>query len=73
MNALATEILDTAPEGEQGDRRTRLRAAAAAAGMLDTTPGPRVRISASERQRIIDSTKGLGHQLDRLLSEDRNR
>jgi plasmid stability protein len=73
MNAVATEILDAVAEGEQGDRRARLRAAAAAAGMLDTTPGPATRTSARQRQRIIDSTRGLGRQLDRLLAEERDR
>lgn len=73
MNAVATEILDAAPEGEQGDRRARLRAAAAVAGIIDTTPGPQTRMSARQRQRIIDSTRGLGRQLDRLLSEERDR
>ncbi len=73
MNAVATEILDALPEGEQGDRRARLRATAAAAGILDTTPRPRTRMSASQRRRIIESTRGLGRQLDRLLSEERDR
>ncbi len=71
VNALATEILDTAAEADQGDRRTRLQAAAAAAGTLHASRAPRV--SAKRRQRIIDSTRGLGHQLDRLLAQERER
>lgn len=71
LNALATEILDTAAEADRGDRRARLRAAAAAAGTLHSSQAPRV--SARRRQRIIDSTRGLGRQLDRLLAQERER
>jgi|SRR5581483_11214855 plasmid stability protein len=71
VNALATEILDTAAEADRGDRRTRLRAAAAATGTLQTSHAPRV--SAKRRQRILDSTRGLGRQLDRLLAQERER
>lgn len=71
MNAVATEILDAVGEGGQADRRARLRAAAAAAGMLRATP--RSRVSASQRRRIIDSTRGLGQQVDRLLADERER
>ena len=71
LNALATEILDTASEADRGDRRTRLRAAAAATGTLQTTHARRV--SARRRQRIIASTHGLGRQLDRLLAQERER
>ncbi len=73
MNAVATEILQALPEDGQGDRRARLRAAASAAGILDTTPGTQTQMSVKQRQRVIDSTKGLGRQLDRLLSEERDR
>lgn len=69
MNAVATEILNAIPEGEQTDRRARLRAAAAAAGMLRATPPSG--ISTAQRSRIIDSTHGLGQQVDRLLRDER--
>jgi plasmid stability protein len=71
LNAVATEILDTAAEADRGDRRTRLRAAAAAAGTLRNSQARRV--STARRQRIIDSTRGLGAQLDRLLAQERER
>lgn len=71
LNALATEILDTAAEADRGDRRSRLRAAAAAAGTLHSRQARHV--SASRRQRILDSTRGLGQQLDRLLAQERER
>ncbi len=71
LNALATEILDTAAEADRGDRRTRLQAAAAASGMLHS--GHARRVSPKRRQRIIDSTRDLGRQLDQLLAQERER
>jgi plasmid stability protein len=71
INAVATEILNAAAEGDQGDRRTRLRAAAAAAGTLRALPARPV--SAARRRRIIASTRGLGRQVDRLLAQERER
>ena len=71
MNAVATEILDAVPEDERADRRARLRAAAAAAGMLRSTPPSHV--SAAQRSRIVGSTCGLGKQVDRLLADERER
>lgn len=71
INAVATEILDAAAESDQGDRRARLRAAAAAAGTLRPVHGRRV--SAARRRRIIASTRGLGPQVDGLLAEERER
>lgn len=71
MNAVATEILDALPDVEQPDRRARLRAAAATAGMLRTTAPSRV--SAPARARILGSTRGLGAQVDRLLADERDR
>jgi plasmid stability protein len=71
MNAVATEILDAIPEDDRADRRARLRAAAAAAGMLRATPPSRV--SSSQRRRTVDSTRGLGQQVDRLLADERER
>lgn len=71
VNAVATEMLDAAAESDQGDRRARLRAAAAAAGTL--RPAQARRVSAARRRRIIDSTRGLGGQVDRLLAQERDR
>lgn len=71
LNALANEILDAAAEADSGDRRARLRAAAAASGVLRTTAARPV--SAARRQRVIASTRGLGARLDRLLDEERER
>jgi plasmid stability protein len=71
MNAVATEILDAIPEDQQADRRARLRAAAAAVGMLRATPPSRM--GAAQRSRILDSTRGLGQHVDRLLTDERER
>lgn len=71
MNAVATAILSAVPEDEHADRRARLRADAAAAGMMRATPPSH--LSAAQRSRIIDSTRGLGKQVDRLLSDERER
>jgi plasmid stability protein len=71
LNALANEILDTAAAADGGDRRTRLRAAAAAVGTLHDTRAPRV--GARRRHQILDSTRGLGHQLDTSLAQERER
>jgi len=71
INAVATEILDATAESDQGDRRARLRGAAAAAGTLHLAQARRV--STARRRRIIDSTRGLGRQVDELLTEERER
>lgn len=71
VNAVANEILDAAAEGDTGDRRARLRAAAAAAGTLRPTQNRRV--SAARRRRILESTRGAGPQVDRLLADERER
>ncbi len=71
MNAVATEILDALPAVDQVDRRARLRAAAAAAGMLrSTTPS---RVNATQRARTLRSTRGLGRRVDELLADERER
>ncbi len=71
MNAVATEILSAIPECEQPDRRARLRAAAAAAGMLRATA--LTKVSPSQRARTLDETRGLGKRIDRLLEDERER
>ncbi len=71
VNAVANEILDAAVDADQGDRRARLRATAAATRMLRSVPAKSV--SPARRRRIIASTKGTGPILDRLLTEDRDR
>lgn len=71
VNAVANEILDAAVDADEGDRRSRLRARAAASGMLRSTAGAVV--DASKRRRIVGSTRGSGPVLDRLLAEERER
>jgi len=67
VNALATEILDAAADADQGDRRRRLRAAAAGAlGTVGARP-----VSAARRWRNTESTRGLGLRVDELLAQER--
>lgn len=71
LNAIATEILDSAADADRGDRRARARAAAAATGTLQ--PMNAKPVSAARRRRIEESTRGLGPQVDRLLAQERER
>lgn len=71
VNAIATEILDAAADADSGDERSRVRAAAAAAGMLRTFHAPPV--SMERRREIIESARGFGPQIDRILAEERER
>jgi len=70
MNAVAGAILDSSTDADMGDPRARLRARAAALGMLSGVDAPPV--SDAERERIVASTRGIGPILDRLIDEDRN-
>lgn len=71
VNAVANQILDAAVDADEGDRRDRLRARAAARGVLRAQPA-RV-VSPARRRRVISSTVGMGPVLDQLLTEDRDR
>lgn len=71
INAVATEIIDAAADADQGNRAARLRAQAAAAGVLVRVSGEPV--DRIERKRIIEQTKGLGPLADRLIAEERDR
>lgn len=70
MNALAGAILDSCTDADMGNPRQRVRARAAALGMLSEVEAPPV--SEAERERIVASTRGLGPILDRLVAEDRD-
>lgn len=71
VNAVANEILDAAVDADEGDRRARLHARAAALGVLQSTTGPVV--STPRRRRVVASTRGTGPVIDRLLAEERER
>ncbi len=59
------------PKGGALDRRSRLRAKAAAAGMLREVP---VRpVSPALRRRILESTRGLGPVVNAALAAERDR
>ena len=72
VNSLATTILDTAIGGETGDRRSRLKARAAALDLLGPT-GQTPTQADEVREAAIASTHGLGPVLDAILDEDRGR
>jgi plasmid stability protein len=71
MNAVAGAILDSSTDADMGSPRERLRARAAALGMLSAVDAPPV--GTAERKRVIASTRGLGAIVDRLIDEDRDR
>src|SRR5690242_3709733 len=71
VNAVATELLDLGAEADQGDRRSRLRAAAAAAGLLRASRSRE--LPSARRQRIIESTRGIGPSADALIAAERDR
>lgn len=71
VNALATELLDLGAGTDQGDRRARLRASAAAAGMLQSAPAPVA--PPAERREVLASTRGLGPMADALIAHERGR
>lgn len=71
VNAVANEILDAAVDADEGDRRTRLHARAAALGLLRSTGAARVDVA--KRRRIVGSTRGTGPVLDRFMAEERDR
>lgn len=71
VNAVATEILDAAVGSGEGDRRARVKARAAALGIMRAAPGKAV--AAARRRQIIASTRGAGPVLDRWLAEERAR
>lgn len=69
VNAVATEILDSAVGAAEGDRRARLRARARALGIARGAPAKR--ITAARRRRVVASTRGTGPVLDDLLTDER--
>ncbi|HWX44003.1 MAG TPA: toxin-antitoxin system HicB family antitoxin [Solirubrobacteraceae bacterium] len=74
MNAVASAILDASTDADLGAPPTpqeRVRARAAALGMLSEVPARPV--GKAERERIIASTRGIGPIVDRLIDEDRGR
>jgi plasmid stability protein len=71
VNQLASDILDAAADADRGGRRVRLRAQAAASGLLGQATAAEV--SQSDRAVAIESMKGIGPVLDEELAADRDR
>jgi plasmid stability protein len=71
LNLVATEILESVADADVQDRTARLRARAAALGILAEPPGAARAVSLEERRRVVDSTRGLGPFIDDFLREER--
>lgn len=71
VNQLATQVLDAAADADRGSRVTRLRARAAAQGVLE--PVLDTRINPAQRKRALKGMAGMGPSLDALIDEDRER
>ena len=71
LTCVAAEILDAAVGANPGTRRQRLRATAAAVGILG--PVAAAAVSPQCRRRIIASTQGLGAVVDEALADERER
>jgi hypothetical protein len=71
VNALATEILDTAVDGDAHDRRARLRARAAAQGLRQATQGRAV--SSRRRAEALSTGRKIPPVIDAILDDDRDR
>ena len=71
MNSVATEILDAAADADEGNHRERVRARAAALGMLVSFDAPKV--SERRRKRALESMRGVGPIADQLIREGRER
>lgn len=71
VNQLATQILDAAADADRGNRTARLRARAAAQGVLE--PLTDVQVSAAARRRALRGMEGLGPVADEMLDDDRDR
>jgi hypothetical protein len=73
LNLVATEILESVADSDLGDPRARLRAKAAALGLLAEPTRRAKTVTLEERRRILESTRGLGQVIDRFLDEERDR
>jgi plasmid stability protein len=72
VNSLATTILDAAIGSETRDRRSRLKARAAALNLLRPA-GQSPTQTPGDREAAIASTRGLGPVLDAIIDADRDR
>jgi plasmid stability protein len=73
INAVATELIELMINADPGDRRARLRAKAAALGIWRPVAAPEKRLTPEEREKAIESTRGIGPIVDAYLEESRGR
>ncbi len=71
VNQFASDILDAAADADRGGRRARLRAQAAAGGVL--RPVLAGEMAGKDRQQAIESMRGIGPIVDDELAADRDR
>ena len=71
INAMATQILESAVDADDNDRRARLRARAVALGTAAAVPSRP--LSATKRRAIIESSRGIGAVIDAILEDERGR
>jgi plasmid stability protein len=69
INAVATEMLDTAADVEPGDPRSALRARAAAAGILRSVQTPS--IAAPSLDSVRDGMRAIGLSAEELIDFER--
>ena len=73
MNAWANQVLGTTVDADTGNRQARLRAKAAALGMLRAPLVEAKPIDDETRARILEELRPLGPAILRELEEGRNR
>ena len=71
VNALAGELLDLGASADEGGRRGRLRARAAAAGLSATVEAEAT--EAPDRESLAVQTRGWGAVAGDLLAQERDR
>lgn len=71
VNQLANDLLDAAADADRGGRRGRLRAQAAASGVLGAPVAAGG--APADRAAAIETMRGIGPVLDDELAADRDR
>ncbi len=73
VNAWAGQVLDATVDADTGNRQARLRAKAAALGMLRAPLVEGKAVDEETRARILEELRPLGPAILRELEEGRNR
>ena len=73
VNQLATTILGAAADADGGSLRDRVRARAAAQGVLEAGPHSASQVSVAARRKALRGMAGIGPVLDDALRDERGR